>query len=427
MNIRKVISIIGVVVVIVTLAVVFGLTKSKQPPVKTVTATRQNIASEVAFTGSLTSRKKVQMAFELTGAVTEVAVDVGDKVKAGDVLMRLDTASAQLSAQSARAARLSGQEQARITWRSAETAWDKTRTENSAIIAKYQQDVRNAKSALDQGKNTLDQVVRESGDVSSTYKTKYEAVSAQASAYKTSQKTLEQTQANSVKTVQAARDAADSAYAKYAATVQASGNATGLSALVAAEQLAGVQLIKSVALAPFDGVVTARSVSSGELVISGKPVVTIETVDDLQIVANVPESDVTKLSVGLSSAFTLDAYAVSDNQFVATVVKIAPAAKIIEGVPTYEVTLDLNVPDARLKPGMTANVTVTTASKSDVVTLPRRSIAKLNGKNTVKIVQADGTTIDREVELGIFGSQGQVEITAGLTGGETVVLPAAGK
>jgi HlyD family secretion protein len=416
--------IIGGVILLLIIGGIFAATRPKAVAYKTVTAGRQTVKQEVDFTGYLQSKHKVNMAFELTGTVADVAVDVGDVVHKGDVLLRLDTRGAQLTAAQATAARASGQEQARVGWQGAENAWDKTRATNAQTIAADQQAVRNAKTAYDQIKDVYDQTVRESGDQVAASKTKYSTVVADQAAYAAAQKALTVAQASTAQTTQAARDAADSAYAKYAATVQAAGDTPGVSALAAGEALANLQLAKGTALAPFDGVVTARNISSGELETAGKSLLTIETTNDLEITANVPESDVTKLAVDQVATFTLDAYATTGEVVPATVTKIAPAATTVEGVPTYAVTLALTKPDVRLKPGMTANVIVRAAQKDNVVALPRRAVTKqADGSYTVKILQADKSTVDKPVTLGLQGSDGAIEITSGLNGGETIVLP----
>ena len=423
MKIKKRWIIAGVILLIVIGGILLA-TRPKAQAYKTVTAGRQTVKQEVDFTGYLQSKHKVNMAFELTGTVANVAVDVGDTVHKGDVLLRLDTRGAQLTAAQATAARASGQEQARLGWQGAENAWDKTRTTSAQTLAADQQAVRNAKTQLDQLRDVWEQAVRESGDQSSLTQAKYSSVVAEAAAYASAQKALTAAQASTAQTTQAARDAADSAYAKYAATVQAAGDNPGMASLVASEALANLQLAKGTALAPFDGVVTAKHINSGELAAAGTPLLTIETADNLEITANVPESDVTKLAPNMTATFTLDAYATTGDTLQATVTKIAPAATTIEGVPTYAVTLALTKPDARLKPGMTANVIVQAAEKDNVIALPRRAATKTaDGSYTVKILQADKTTVDKPVTLGLQGSDGSIEITSGLSGGETIVLP----
>src|SRR5690348_13060944 len=126
MKLKKRWIIIGVIVVVV-IGSIFMATRPKAPAYKTATATQQTVKQDVDFTGYLQSKRKVNVAFELTGTVATVAVDVGDVVHKGDVLLRLDTRGAQLTAAQATAARASGQEQARVGWQGAENAWDKTR------------------------------------------------------------------------------------------------------------------------------------------------------------------------------------------------------------------------------------------------------------------------------------------------------------
>ncbi len=415
--------VIGVVVVAVVGSVIFfrqRASQNNQP--KTYSVERRDVAQDVAFTGKLRAKQRAQLGFESTGTVVSLPVKVGDVVVAGQVLAKLDPRSASLEAARAAADSAAGADRARLAWQDATVATQQTKTSNTAAVEASRQSVRNAKTEMDQAQEVWQQTVRESGDESSISKAKYSAVLSVQSAYRTAQKTLASAEASAGKTNQTAAAVADEAYAAYVATQQAARGVSGLSSLQATQQLANLRVSKSIAFAPFAGVVTAKGIEQGELAVAGTPVVTIETPDQLEIIADVPESDITKLQTDMMASFTLDAFT-NGRERNAKVVSIAPAAKVVEGVPTYEVILELPISNVDLKSGMTANVTVQTAKREGVVAVPRRAVAKVGGIYKVKIMQPDTSVVEQEVELGVLGSDGYVEVTKGLSGGETVVLP----
>lgn len=415
--------VIGVMVVAVVGGILFWRHRSaisNQP--KTYTVERRDVAQEVAFTGTLRSKQRAQLAFETTGTVVSLPVEVGQTVSEGQVVARLDQRSVSLEAAKAAADSAAGADQARLAWQDAAEATQKTKQDSTATVEKRRQSVRDTKIEMDQAKEVWQQTVRESGDESSTAKVKYSVFLTAQSAYRAAQKTLNETETSVAKANQAATATADEAYALYVATQQAARNVSGLSSLQATQQLANLRVSKSVATAPFSGVVTATGVEEGELAVAGTPVVTVETIAKQEIVADVPESDIAKLQVGMVASFTLDAFP-SERERSATIISLAPAAKVIEGVPTYEVVLELPESNVELKSGMTANVIVETAKRENVLAVPRRAVAKVGGIYKVKVRQLDGSTRETEVSLSVLGSDGYVEIVAGLKGGEIVVLP----
>ena len=173
--------------------------------------------------------------------------------------------------------------------------------------------------------------------------------------------------------------------------------------------------------APTSGTITAKNILPGELVSATSPALSLIGDQAFQIEADVPEADIAKISIGNKASTTLDAYG-SDENFPATVILIDPAEKVIEGVPTYKVTLAFDTPDARIKSGMTVNVTIVTHRQENVLSVPQRAIT-LNddGTKTVKVLKADGTTETRTVTTGLRGESGDTEITSGLQEGEKVV------
>jgi HlyD family secretion protein len=137
-------------------------------------------------------------------------------------------------------------------------------------------------------------------------------------------------------------------------------------------QRAKVNLDYSVITSPIDGVVISRSVDVGQTVAASLSAPTLFTIaqdlKDMQIETNIDEADIGKLEEGMNATFTVDSY--PDLQFKGTISQIRYAAKTDQSVVTYPVILKVKNPDLKLRPGMTANVTVVTARRDDALRLP---------------------------------------------------------
>lgn len=172
--------------------------------------------------------------------------------------------------------------------------------------------------------------------------------------------------------------------------------------------------------APFAGTVTDVQAKLGGVVSANAPAVSLISDASLQIESFVPEINIPLIAVGDTAIVTLDAYG-SDVPFEAKVIFIDPAETVRDGVSTYRAKLEFVKRDERIRSGMTANVTITTEKKSNVLTVPQGVVMERDGKKIVRI-QEDGQIIEREVVLGSVSSVGQVEIVSGLRAGEQVVL-----
>ncbi|MCR4327919.1 MAG: efflux RND transporter periplasmic adaptor subunit [Patescibacteria group bacterium] len=193
-----------------------------------------------------------------------------------------------------------------------------------------------------------------------------------------------------------------------------------VSQLDAALRTTQIQLEKSVLRSPLNGIVTRQDSKVGALVTANQSIISIISNGALQIESNVAEVDIAKMEVGNSAMVTLDAYG-NDIIFSAIIISIDPAATIIEGVPTYKATFSLDKEDARIKPGMTANVNLIIGIKKDVLVIPQRAVREINGKRFVSVILSDGGIEDREITTGLRGSEGNVEIISGLSEGDNIV------
>lgn len=179
------------------------------------------------------------------------------------------------------------------------------------------------------------------------------------------------------------------------------------------------QIAKVTLVAPFSGVVTAQSAKLGATIAPNAPVVTMQSDGAFKITANVPEVDVAKIAAGDKADVTLDAYG-SETFFPATVVLIDPAETVIEGVPTYKVTLYFDKKDERIRSGMTANLDILTEKREGVLKIPARAVVGKNGAKTVRVPSLQGAE-EVTVETGLRGSDGMIEILSGLSEGDLVI------
>lgn len=179
-----------------------------------------------------------------------------------------------------------------------------------------------------------------------------------------------------------------------------------------------VQLAKTILHSPIDGIVSKQDAKIGQSVSANASMVSIISNKRFEVEANVAEADIAKINVGDTAKITLDAYG-SDTFFIAQIIAIDPAATIVEGVATYKTTLQFTDEDGRIKSGLTANIDIASDKKSGVIIIPQRAVFAKNGKKFVKL--ANGEIKEVEVETGIRGSDGNVEIIKGVSEGDKVI------
>lgn len=181
---------------------------------------------------------------------------------------------------------------------------------------------------------------------------------------------------------------------------------------------AQAQMSKAVIRAPITGVVTKQDVKVGEIVSANSPLISIISVGNLQIEANIPEVDIGKVMIGNPVRITLDAF--PGEEFSGKVTYIDPAETIIDGVVNFRITIIFNSADARLKSGLTSNLNIQTLTKSDVLILPQYAILEYD-KGVFARVQSGKTTKEIPIVIGIRGQDSSVEIISGLNEGDEVL------
>ncbi len=173
---------------------------------------------------------------------------------------------------------------------------------------------------------------------------------------------------------------------------------------------------------PVDGQIIKIEKRIGELVQSAlkDSVITILPADPYKIEVDIYEEDVAKMSVNNPVDISLIAF--PDQVLTGKVISIDPAEKIIDGVVYYEVSISLDDLYEGIKPGMTADLVIRTDFKENVLTVPEKAVKKKDGRTIVQVLEQN-KTVEREIEIGLKGTNNLVEVVSGLEQGEQVILP----
>jgi RND family efflux transporter MFP subunit len=186
----------------------------------------------------------------------------------------------------------------------------------------------------------------------------------------------------------------------------------------ASMQAIQVNINKASLVAPMSGTVSMQNAKTGEIASPGATIVSLIADNSIEVDAYVPEVDIGKMSTGDPVSITFDA--LPNETFAGTVFYIDPAQTIISGVVDYEVKVSLAKVDARIRSGLTANLDITTQTKSDVLILPQYAILQ-NDSGTFVETLVNGQPKQTPVTLGIEDQSGNVEVASGTTEGEQVI------
>ena len=185
----------------------------------------------------------------------------------------------------------------------------------------------------------------------------------------------------------------------------------------AALQLALANLGDATIRAPLDGTITKKHYEAGEQTSLASPVLEMIGKATLEIEVDIPESDVAKVIVGQPVRITLDAFG-DDTEFAGVVSFVDPAETLIQDVVYYKVKVAFS-DSGRVKPGMTANVTIVIDTKDDVLSVPNRAVKSRNGDKYVEVLE-NGMPAEHTVILGLRGDEG-IEILSGVSEGDNVI------
>lgn len=137
-------------------------------------------------------------------------------------------------------------------------------------------------------------------------------------------------------------------------------------------------------LSPVDGVVISRAVDVGQTVAASFQTPTLFTIAQdltkMQVDTNINEADIGRVKEGQEAIFTVDAY--PNETFKGKVFQVRNAPITVQNVVTYTVVIQVDNKDLKLKPGMTANASITTSLKKDVLKIPNAALrVRIQDKN----------------------------------------------
>ncbi|HJO17920.1 MAG: efflux RND transporter periplasmic adaptor subunit [Vicinamibacterales bacterium] len=168
---------------------------------------------------------------------------------------------------------------------------------------------------------------------------------------------------------------------------------------------ANVNLEHTIITSPIDGIVISRSVDVGQTVAASMqaPILFLLAADltKMKVNANIDESDVGRIRPGQVVTFRVDAYPDSEFEGLVSQVRLEPI--VVENVVTYATQIDVPNPDLRLKPGMTATVTLEIARRNDALRIPN---AALRFRPTDDMFVALSQPVPEQPEVGRSDGQG---------------------
>ena len=314
---------IGAGAIFLIAIVAFNLAKNDTPSVsaKLGQVEARNITSTITAPGRIRAVASVDISAEVPGRVIELKVAEGDSVRAGDLLLRLDDAQYRSRVDQAQAGLKSTQASLVL----AEARLSQLEKDQNRLAALKEKDLASAEA--------LEKV-----------RTDYSVQKAEADARREEVSRMRATLAD-----------------------------------------AEADLRKTVYRSPVSGVVSRLSIELGEIVMTGtmnNPASVILTISDLglmQVEAEVDETDIVDVHPGQAAKITVDA--IPDTSFKGHVVMVGnsgrqnnPGASASEEVVNFEVKVQFDRPDSRLKPGMTADVEVETQMRSEVLAVPIQAL-----------------------------------------------------
>jgi HlyD family secretion protein len=299
--------------VLIGIALFFVLrNKGSEPKYRTERIARGDIIETVTATGNVNAVTTVLVGTQVSGTIKHIYVDFNSPVKKGQLIAQIDPSTFEAQVEQAKANLFAAK----------------------ANLQKAEALLVDAKRTMDRNRELFSRnlIARSEFDTSET---NYETAKAQV----------------------------ESARAQVAQTE-------------AALKYAETNLRYTRILSPVDGIVVSRNVDVGQTVAASFQTPTLfniaQDLTKMQIDTNVAESDIGKVRVGQDVEFTVDAY--PDITFKGRVSQVRNAPITVQNVVTYDVVVNVDNPELKLKPGMTANVSIITDRKIDVLRIPNAAL-----------------------------------------------------
>lgn len=387
----------GFMAAIVLAGLYFWGDQSSTPQYMTARIERGNLRNTVTATGALQAVTTVQVGSQASGTISALYADFNSVVKKGQVIAQLDPSTAKAQVNQARA----NLEQARASLANARAAVVNSRAgvtdaqarglaarstvqnnqagvsgaEANVAVLKAQQD--DAMSLLKQQESLLKAgvIAQRDYDVAVTaYKTA-EARYNQAIAQLNQAKLTEQSAASAgIAQSQAAVEQSQAQVQQAQAQVQQA--QAQVQQAQAALSVAEVNLSHTTIASPIDGVVVSRDVNVGQTVAASLSAPTLFTIANdltqMQVIANIDQADIGLVEQAKSVRFSVDAFPGKEFEGKLEQMRLNPVN--VQNVVTYNVVIDVNNPEQKLKPGMTANLTITIDERNNVLKVPNSAL-----------------------------------------------------
>ncbi len=334
----------------------------------------------VAVAGTLAADEQVALGLKVAGRLERMAVDLGSRVRRGDLLALLSPSDFDLRVAQARNALEQARVRLGLSPADPDTAADLETTSG----------VRQADALLLQAKTTRD---REASLFAQQLVSRQDLDAAQAS----------------LAVAEARREDA----------IEEARNRQAIVAQRRAElELARQQLADSRLTAPFDGVVRERRAAAGDYVAVGQPLVVLVKVDPLRLRLSIPEREAAGVAVGQPVSLAVEGDPARHPVLTGRVARLSPA--ISEDNRTLLVEAEVPNRDGALRPGAFARAEIVIEAATPAVLVPASSIVSFAGVDKVMGVDR-GRARERPVKTG-RRSGDKVEILAGIAAGEPVVV-----
>lgn len=341
------------------------LQNDKKPNYKTVIVERGEIENVVTATGKLQPREFVDVGAQVTGRLDVLHVEIGDRVKKGDLLAEIDVTLFMAKVDQQRA---------------------QLKYQEASLIEREAQ-------------NTL-------------AKLNFER---QANLYDHNATSLELLQS-----AEATLKSSDAQIAMLKAQIEQ------IKSSLRADE-ANLEFTRI--YAPMDGTVVSLSAKQGQTLNANQQAPIILQIADLStmtVKAEVSEADVTKLRIGMDLYFKTIG---SQKKWYASLAKVEPTPSVLNNVVLYNALFDVDNNSSRLMTSMTTQVFFILSNASDALLLPPNAITKETPRSTtgvVEVLKEDGKVERREVTLGV-SNRISVEILSGVSEGERVIIKPAQK
>jgi HlyD family secretion protein len=394
---KKLILIIGGVALLAMAGIYYWGNRSTAPTYMTARVERGNLRNTVTATGTLQAVTTVQVGSQASGTISALYADFNSLVKKGQVVAQLDPAVSKAQVDQSRAAL----QQAQASLQLARAAVANSRagvSDSQARALAAKSTVQNSQAGVSSSEANL-AVLKAQQDDALSYLRQQESlvksgVVAQReydvalTAYKTAEARYNQAAAQLNQAKFSEQSAAGAGVAQSVAQVQQSqaqvqqsqAQVQQAQAQVqqaqAALRLAEVNLTHTTIVSPIDGIVVSRTVDVGQTVAASLSAPTLFTIANdlkqMQVIANIDQADIGLVEQAKSVKFSVDAFPGKDFDGKIQEMRLNPTN--VQNVVTYNVVIDVSNPEQKLKPGMTANLTITIDERNNVLKVPNSAL-----------------------------------------------------